>query len=548
MDDRVEAALKEEAQTKRHRAGLLSLLAEGRLSAAEWYAVLERYYRNNGLYDSLAQLLRISGVWMQGMKPLRNPANRAVEFHVSHLWPGTLPRAMPISAKKPGVVKAINQVWEWSNWGTEKQLTARKYANLGDLFIKVPTHLGANGEQTQVFLQVLEPANVIDFKKDARSFLTYIRIDTFQMRVTEEGSEQIVRTEVWDKPTNSYRIYLHSKGKGAALKELGDPTINKSMLESFGFDFLPFVHAKFRDVGAARGDNCYVHALDKIDEANMMATRLHQILFRYNKPTTAVMANSEDSSGRPVPPPTLVDRNNSSDETAQLAIGDEDLWELPGYSKIEYLVPNLQYGEALQILQDQVVELEADLPEILYYQLKEKGDLSGKALQTILSGAIDRALEARGNAESALVRAQQMALTIGQLRGIKGFEDATIGTYENGDFVHSFLERDVVPLSKQDQSDGVKTDVDSGMSLVFAMKRYGFTDEEIAEVMASEEYKLRLEKLLWEASEKAVASGIALETYLRRHGWTNEQLADVGTQKIAAIKARQEDRVPPVRQ
>jgi hypothetical protein len=216
-DNRVEAALKEEAQTRKSRGGLFSPLAEGRLSTpAEWYAVLERYYRNNGLYDALAQQLRITGLWMQGMKPLRNPANRAVEFHVSHLWPGTLPRAMPISATKPGVVKAIMQVWEWSNWNTEKQLTARKYANLGDLFIKVPTHLGISGEQTQVFLQVLEPANVIDFKKDARNFLTFIRIDTFQTRVTEEGSEQIVRTEVWDKPTNSYRIYLHTKGKRTA--------------------------------------------------------------------------------------------------------------------------------------------------------------------------------------------------------------------------------------------------------------------------------------------------------------------------------------------
>jgi hypothetical protein len=401
---------------------------------------------------------------------------------------------------------------------------------------------------TQVFLQALEPTNVIDFKKDARGFLTYIRIDTFQMRVNEDGSAQIVRTEIWDKAAGSYRVYEHTKGKGAALKELGDPTVNKPILESFGFDFLPFVHAKFRDVGTARGDNCYIHALDKIDEANMMATRLHQILFRYNKPTTVVMANSEDEAGRPLPPPTIVDRTGDSSESEAAKVGDEDLWELPGYSKLEHLVPNIQYAEALQILQDQMAELESDLPEILYYQLKEKGEMSGKALQTLLAGAIDRALEARGNAESALVRAHQMALTIGQLRRLPGFEAATIGTFEAGDFAHSFLERDVVPLSKQDRSEGIKADVDAGISLLFSMKQYGFSEEEIKEVTGTDEYKLKMEKLLWEASEKAVAAGLALETYLRRLGWTDQQLADVGTQKLAAIKAEQEDRIPPVRQ
>ena len=484
VDNRVEAALREESQTRRNRLSPFSYLAEGKLTAAaEWYRVLERYYRNNGLYDALAQILRVNGIWMQGMKPLRNPANRAVEFHVSHLWPGTLPKAMPISVKKerPGVQAAIMQVWEWSNWSNEKQLTARKFANLGDLFIKVPTHLGIRGEVTQVFLQMLEPANVIDFRKDARGFLTYIRIDTFKIRTTEAGSEQIVRTEIWDKSTNSYRIYEHDKGKGAGLRELGEPTINKPILEAFGFDFLPFVHAKFRDIGSERGDNCYMHALDKIDEANMMATRLHQILFRYNKPTTVVMANSVDDSGRPLPPPTIEDRTGESDESEAMKVGDEDVWELPGYSKLEHLVPNLQYGEALNILNGQMTELESDLPEILYYQLKEKGEMSGKALQTLLAGAIDRALEARGNAEAALIRAHQMALTIGQLRGLKGFEESVIGTFENGDFVHSFLERDVIPLSKQDQSEGVKTDTEAGMSLEFSMKRYGFSETEIEE-------------------------------------------------------------------
>lgn len=485
-DNRVTTALANEATTNKNRTSLLSLGGDGRVQTPqEWYRIFQLYYQNNGLYDLLANYLRVNGLWMQGMKPLRNPAHRAVEFHVAHLWPGALPQAMPLviknKGKAPAITAAIQQIWEWSNWGTEKQLTARNYANLGDLFIKVPTYRGADGEVSQVFLQVLDADNVIDFQKDARGFLIFMRIDTTQMRRTENGSEPITRTEVWDKRSGTYMIFEHTKGKGTAIKDLGEPTISKNILGAFGFDFLPIVHAKFADVGRDRGDNCYAHALDKIDEANMAATRLHQILFRYNKPTTVVMANSVDTSGRPLPAPTVEDRDGNESTSDALKIGDEDLWELPGYSDLKHLVPDLKYADALAILNAQMAELEGDMPEILYYQLKDKGEMSGRALQTLLAGAVDRARDARGNAETALISAQKMALTIGQLRNLPGFEANTIGTFDAGDFTHSFQERDVIPLSKKERAEIVKALVDSTASLDFAMKQAGFTEEEIAE-------------------------------------------------------------------
>lgn len=486
VDNRVTTALANETAIDKNRTSLLSMTGDGRVqSPQEWYRIYDLYYQNNGLYDLLAGYLRVNGLWLQGMKPLRNPAHRAVEFHVAHLWPGALPKAMPLVIKNksraPAITAAIEEIWNWSNWGTEKQLTARNYANKGDLFIKVPTYRGADNEVSQVFLQVLSAENVIEFRKDARGFLVYIRIDTIQVRATEEGSEAVVRTEEWDKQAGTYKVYIHTKGKGATVKDLGEPEINKNILDVFGFNFIPIVHAKFADVGGLRGVNCYLHALDKIDEANMAATRLHQILFRYNKPTTVVMANSVDDSGRPLPAPSVEDRDGNEAANDTIKIGDEDIWEMPGYSDIKHLVPDLKYADALAILNAQMTELEGDLPEILYYQLKEKGEMSGRALQTLLAGAVDRAFEARGNAETALINAQTMALTIGQLRNLPGFEANVIGTYDAGDFAHSFLERDVIPLTKKERAEIVKSYVDSGMALDFAMKQAGYTEDEIAE-------------------------------------------------------------------
>lgn len=527
------------AQTYWQRVALMKSLAQAQaILPSAWYEMLEEYYLNNGLYDSVQQALFENAIWTPGMKPLRNPAHRAVEFYVSKLWPGPLERSLPIVTKNKKLPDAVAKIWEWSNWASQKQVAARWLSNFGDLFIKV-AEKNENNIVARVYLDPIKSKYVTDLNLDERGFITYIRIDV--------PTEDLMHTEVWSKTRGGYRLWKHNRSIDTPLDQLGDPTDSKTF-EQLGFDFIPIVHAKFQDIGETRGVGCFVHALDKIDEANRQATRLHEILFRYNKPTNAVTANAVDASGKPLPPPTLtgLDGSSTEDEDVKLMQGDEDLYMLPGMSKLEQMVPNLQYDAALNILNAQMDELTDDLPEILYYDLKDKGELSNVALKTLLGPAIDKVLEARGNAEAALVRANQMALTIAGLHGLEGFKE--LGTFENGDLVHRFAERDVIPMGAKEKAETIKVEGEAGIPLLFSMKRHGFSEEEINEVTQSEEYRLRIEKLLWEASEKAVASGVAIETYLRRLGWTDQQLSDLGTQKMAAIKAQQEDRVPLVRQ
>jgi hypothetical protein len=80
--------------------------------------------------------------------------------------------------------------------------------------------------------------------------------------------------------------------------------------------------------------------------------------------------------------------------------------------------------------------------------------------------AVDRVIEARGNAEAALIRAQQMALTIGVQAGV--FKD--IGTYEKGDFDHRFESREVFPSSDIDLANEVKIYTDAGLPVVTALR------------------------------------------------------------------------------
>lgn len=471
--------------------------------------MLEAYYRNNGLYQAVQLALYEAGIWTPGMIGLRNPAHRAVEFHVSHIWPGKLGSDLQIISKNKQLPDAVAKIWEWSNWGAKKQLAARWFALYGSWFCKVATKniTVDNGNGTQdvrakrVYLKSIKPGYVVDFEADERDYLTYIRMDIPHVVRSGNNIKSTMRTEIWSK-ADGYAEYKHSKPYGSPISMLGIPT-ETHPLSDFGIDFLPFVFSRFVDDGDKRGVGCFTHVLDKIDEANRMATRLHQILFRYNKPTTVVLANAMDPSGRPLPPPQIA----GGEDGGTVTVNDSDIMRLPGVSKMEYLVPPLNYESYIKALDEMMGELEQDLPELAYYRLRDMGsNLSGRAVRLLLSQAIDRVVEARGNIEPALARADAMALTIAANANLPGFDN--IGSYENGDFEHSFADRPVISESDFEQAETIKKETESGIPLITAVRRRGWTDAEVAQMEADKEAEsaaasMDLAQALLEAERRA---------------------------------------------
>ena len=232
------------------------------------YAVLRAYYHNNDLYSDVEAALHERAIWREGMQSLRNPAHRVVEFYAAKLWPGSLPAALPIETRHEAIIEPIQQVWEWSNWSAKKQVAARWFAMLGDLFIKVVTRPDAS----RVYFQLVQPDYVTDFATDERGYLTYCRIDVPQ---TVDGQSRTL-TEVWTKL--SVRQWLHTRSKDEPVERLGQPK-SETLLSTWGIDFVPIVHAKFQDVGDDRGVGVYTHAIDKIDEVmHALDVELHPAL------------------------------------------------------------------------------------------------------------------------------------------------------------------------------------------------------------------------------------------------------------------------------
>lgn len=447
--------------------GLTLQRQEQRANWADQYNMLKAYYLNNGVYEIIDAMFSGFGVKRQELKPLRNPAFRVVEFYGAKIWPGPLPAALPIVTENRAIIEPIQQVWTWSNWGSEKQAAARWFACYGDMFLKVATKSDDAGKPVRVFIQNLEPQYVTDFDADERGYLTYVRIDTPQQRRVNDEVKGYLRTEVWDK--TELRIWEHERTPQTPLSQLG-PVLEQRPLSDFGIDFIPVVWQAFRNIGDERGSAAITPAIEKIDEVNRQATRLHQMIFRNNRALWAVSANAMDAQGRPLPPPRLGDA--SADNT--LDVDDDTIMRLPGQATLESLVPAINYEAALAVVAAQMAEIERDLPELAYYELRGR-DVSGVAAELLLGDAIDRILEARGNAETALVRADQMALTIAQAAGLV----SDIGDYANGDFDHTFAERPVLKLSDGERAALVQAWVTAGVPLRTALKRVGWSEDEV---------------------------------------------------------------------
>lgn len=438
----------------------------------EFYRLLFAYYQSNGLYDYINSNLKATKTTYQPLKPLRNPAWRVVEFYAAKLFPGTLPGALPVEASNDRIVAPIHQLWTWSNFGAQKQKWSRWFAIYGDWFIKVQTK---GAPVSSVYMTLIRPEYVTDFSLDERGFLTEIRIDI--PILNDDGDVVQYHTEVWDKAAGQVIIWIHDAGLDKKLAELPEPVFLASIEDVHGDNFIPIVYQPFRDDGGGRGAGAYVSQLDKIDEVNRQATRLAQILFRYNRAIWAATNAGSDASGRPLPP---ISFDGIADSDSILTIGDDEILALPAMSKLEPLVPPINYADALAVLESQMTELTMDLPELAYYDIRNLGDVTGRAVKFLLDDMISRVEEARGNAETALQRAHQMALTIGQNTGVwKG-----LGDYVAGDFVHEFGERSILPEDKVELAELIRTLTQAGATIRAAAKAAGMSDVEADELSA----------------------------------------------------------------
>lgn len=444
-------------------------------------------YDYNNLYNALYSLYNNDDAVIEDdtTRRLRTVVNRSVEFYASKMLPG---KEIKVSAHIGGendttgaeeqpnqpLIDAINQIIKDSNIGNNKPAMLRGFSLYGDSFIRI------RGDKEKSYFEDITPFFVTDFDEDTRGFLTYIRID---IPTLADNNTPVNYTEEWDLETQTFRSWEAATARTTPIKELGQPNTVLAFSE-LGIDFIPIVHTKFKDNGDPRGQGCVYHALDKIYEANRVATRLHDLLFAFGEPVFVASANDKDSQGRPLPPPRVSTDTASAPVPSGASITGVigqifgRMISLPGMAKIESLIPNIDYADALQILNAQMEEIEKDLPELRWYSLSptEQSASSGTALKTLLGAAVDRANEARNNFLSSLSRAFEMALTIGIYNGVF---PASLGQFDTGDFDHELHVDSAWGESVDEKAATMAALTNAGVPAKSAMKLAGFTDQQI---------------------------------------------------------------------
>ena len=446
-------------------------------------------YDYNNLYNALYTLYNNddSVIDDDTTRRLRTVVNRSVEFYASKMLPG---KEIKVSAHIGGendaagaverpnqpLIDAIKQVIDDSNIANNKPAMLRGFSLYGDSFLRV------RGDKEKTYLEDISPFYVTDFGEDSVGALIFIRID---IPILDDKDLPANYTEYWDLETQTYRSWTTQTAKTTPLNELGTPQ-ETTLFSELGINRIPIFHTKFKDIGDLRGIGCVYHALDKIYEANRLSTRLHDLGFAFGEPAFAMSANATDSQGRPLPAPRVDSATSSSPVQSSPTIGGiigqifGRVIALPGMTKLESLIPLIDYSDHLAILNAQMEELEKDLPELRWYALSptEQSAMSGKALRTLLGAAVDRATEARNNFIASLSRALEMALTIGIYNGLF---PATLGMYENGDFKHELHVDSAWGESVDEKAATMASLTDAGVPAKAAMKLAGFTEEQVAE-------------------------------------------------------------------
>lgn len=462
-----------------------AVVTQGRINPRVYQNREHRYNNDADLYTKLGMALKASErndfKLTSALSSLRNPIHRVVEFHAATILTGTAKQAFPLGGVDEALVRAIHLLWQWSNLDQRKQVLKRYAGIYGQVFLKVVSPK----DTARVHLQVLKPQPVTDFEKDDRGNLVYVRLDTAFEKEEGQPPRKVkkVRTEIWRKGTNEkpghYRVWERDEDRSedTVLAEKSLAATNRTTnlelsasrsKDSLGFDFVPFVEVAAMDIGEKRPRPIYDHALPLIDEQNRMATRLHDLLFRYNKPFKAIQGIGNDASGRPLAPPKIENQNQGvtvpfggslahlleQGSKDDLTLGGDILFGLPGNAQLADVTPQLNFDAARNAILDMATELREELPELIYYATTDKAQLSGRALRLLLAGAVHRAEEMRANIQAALIKANKMALTIGQVRGLPGFGQAQIGAYQNGEgFRHEFEETEILPISDAEREE-----------------------------------------------------------------------------------------------
>jgi hypothetical protein len=420
------------------------------------------HYYSNTVYGKLQKYFtakRLDQRLYKYIIPIYNPTFRLAETYVSKLYGGVLDMenltngAIPIVTANEAVKVGLRQVWKSSNWGTKKSLYSRYAAILGDVMLKIHD----DPLRQKVSIEVLHPGIFQDVTFDsAHNVKAYTIVYT---DVDDKGKEyEYKETAIKDGDAVIFETFKNNEPFGF----YADASGNAVSQWSNNYGFVPVVAAQFMDIGEQWGASAIYSAWSKIDTLNDLASLLNRgIRKEVVRPLKATGLGAE---------------------VADIAVlGDPEdipIMKLPAGATLDPIPSSLDVAATQGVINELLTELERDLPELTLPKIRESGNLTAPGVQAAYSDAISRFEEARGNLDSAMVRANQMALSIGAMQRYPGYEGIGPNAYANGDLEHQIGERPVITdaLTKFEELQALGQVNTAGPVAKLLLKKLGYSD------------------------------------------------------------------------
>lgn len=449
------------------------------------YAILWSFYENTAYRDihRWASKFRADMGLYKYIRNIYNPANRLGIFWQTHLYGGRLDMritgnvdsAIPIeeinSGKLDLIRPALQNLWRWSNWGSKKDLYTLYGTVFGDVGIKIVD----DTEKSRVYFEVLHPSSIKEVDRDAHGFVKAYHLE--EVRLNENGKKVVFEEIVTRGKGDEVNYSTLKDGKFYAWNGIASQW-------KANYGYVPFLATQHIDVGMNWGWSEFHAARPFIQEVDDLASLLHDHIRKMVNPVWLFSGVRKPSSNQVY-----------SETTASTARPEQLREEIPALfgsegAKADPLIANMDIRAVSEAI-DRVLQHVVDsFPELKMDLFDAPGEISGRALRLKRQPVETKGEIRQATYNADMVRAQQMAMTIGGIRGYEGYEGIDIGSFDRGDIDHRIIQKRMFSTDPLDD--------------------------------------LELEREFWLVAKMAGASGIPIDTFLETQDFIpNERVEEI---------------------
>jgi hypothetical protein len=489
----------------------------------DFFARFARYetfwaHYNNNVYREIhrwSELYKDTYNLYSFTRSIFSPAHRSIEFWANHILGGSLdplagdgvtrPSALPIVTENEAIRAPIAQVWRDSNWQAKKEVWSRFGAVMGDSAVMVVD----DPLKQKVQFKVVDPRTLRDAFPD--NFGNVVRYIIEEQRPDPESRTvtgfpvYAVYTEACERIGESIRYATFRNGLPYDWRayDEGDPNAGLITEWTEDYGFVPLVVVPHKDIGLQWGESELQPTLSKLHEVDDLASKLNDWI--------RVTVDCPWLFTGVVPPGTSV--TLACPAVNELMVGNDEerpkgreripvLYSNDKDTKAHPLIAPLNVAAVSAHIAAILAAIEAEHPELVADDVGPQS--SGEARKVAREKVEAVVVQRRSGYDDAMVRANQMAISIGAIKGYPGFEGFTAESYARGDLDHSIGSRSVFAIDQGAKiaeslarAQVVKTLTDAGVSKESAMRQAGWSEEEIAaEVKAKEQEESRMLDLI----------------------------------------------------